>query len=932
MSSSPVVSTPGHEAQDPPRPSQGAQQTPAGVSSPTPPSQHFQGHCLGPVDPKGFLQGDWKDPRPPVPGGEDPYGEEKVDGRGGRHWGEKSSHHCLQYSPQLHPQFQVEGYEGCGCAEVGSPCEGWTPPCVRWSESLRQLLEDPIGVRMFQQYLKSECGSCESLHFWFACNGLKKAEDYSQLVTIIWKKFIRNYAVKVSPKTYTEINDKVNSKRNIDKNIFDKAQHEVEEEIARTTYPNFLESDIYLHHLSAQQTGGAESPKVLDSSPPIPSGGGVGVLPTLHEDFELQGGGHAEATHMRLTQGALAATVRQRANVDRRKTEACDGDGMPLGLGRPMNPKYMKRHYHKMRENARQNRELAMGGLMAHGGMGLLPGPSNSASIASNHPPSSGGHSFPFLPRTHRIRKESIPNMKPEEFALLLIEKLEMVKRDQEAQEKMQQSFKKIQEGDDVSDEYRRQHAFNSLPPALLLDKLVQKISIEETDKSQSILDEHVSRVWEDSNNESPARSPGTPRAKSPPRRVPPSCRSQHPNKGMVLGGLSHPSMYPGHHLHQPPNPYNTKTSSHHSRRKDRGPDVYSIFSSDSGNVPDFYDGHLLPKSRSMPDYMENYAGGSSDGGSSGRRQGSSSRRSGSRRPPAELTDSGVSVVSDSSMAPSASSTDRVTSWLMENDTKFSSSNIHGYPESDRDSKDSRMRSSRSTHTAAGSTSPGAGRRSSSKKGSSSSVMGTGPRSGSLERGHTSWGPTAPPGFEQREGGMHSASGCLYEDPKKKTRTGMSSHGGRTCHSGHGEGLPGSNGSTLKKSRAPRHSAPGSGISSSVGETSGSSSSCSQQIQQQGGQQSQQGSSSSSVVQSVAESTTIVYNFYDDSVPFVTKVPTRPITLKRFKQHLPKKGNYRFFFKKQCKEFGVIQEEITDDNEILPLYEGRVFAQVRKAD
>lgn len=44
--------------------------------------------------------------------------------------------------------------------------------------------------------------------------------------------------------------------------------------------------------------------------------------------------------------------------------------------------------------------------------------------------------------------------------------------------------------------------------------------------------------------------------------------------------------------------------------------DVYSTFSSDSGNVADYYDSsdrpplhHPLPKSRSMPDYMENYAG-----------------------------------------------------------------------------------------------------------------------------------------------------------------------------------------------------------------------------------------------------------------------------------------------------------------------------------
>lgn len=42
---------------------------------------------------------------------------------------------------------------------------------------------------------------------------------------------------------------------------------------------------------------------------------------------------------------------------------------------------------------------------------------------------------------------------------------------------------------------------------------------------------------------------------------------------------------------------------------------MYSTFSSDSGNVADYYESseraglHPLPKSRSMPDYMENYTG-----------------------------------------------------------------------------------------------------------------------------------------------------------------------------------------------------------------------------------------------------------------------------------------------------------------------------------
>ena len=61
-----------------------------------------------------------------------------------------------------------------------------------------------------------------------------------------------------------------------------------------------------------------------------------------------------------------------------------------------------------------------------------------------------------------------------------------------------------------------------------------------------------------------------------------------------------------------------------------------------------------------------------------------------------------------------------------------------------------------------------------------------------------------------------------------------------------------------------------------------------------GGGATSSGGGSGSAAASASESTTVVYNFHDDAVPFVIRVPTRPVTLKRFKQHLPKKGNYRF--------------------------------------
>lgn len=40
-------------------------------------------------------------------------------------------------------------------------------------------------------------------------------------------------------------------------------------------------------------------------------------------------------------------------------------------------------------------------------------------------------------------------------------------------------------------------------------------------------------------------------------------------------------------------------------------------------------------------------------------------------------------------------------------------------------------------------------------------------------------------------------------------------------------------------------------------------------------------------------STVVMFTFLDEPVPYRTKIPAAPVTLKQFKEFLPKKGNYR---------------------------------------
>ncbi|GIY16721.1 hypothetical protein CDAR_426921 [Caerostris darwini] len=80
--------------------------------------------------------------------------------------------------------------------------------------------------------------------------------------------------------------------------------------------------------------------------------------------------------------------------------------------------------------------------------------------------------------------------------------------------------------------------------------------------------------------------------------------------------------------------------------------------------------------------------------------------------------------------------------------------------------------------------------------------------------------------------------------------------------------------------------------------------------------------------------TIIGYSYGRESVPYKSRLPGKNITLKQFKSLLNKKGNFRYFFKRISDDFGtgVVLEEVTDDFEILPLWEGKVFCVIESMD
>ncbi|XP_025083632.1 segment polarity protein dishevelled homolog DVL-3-like isoform X6 [Pomacea canaliculata] len=79
--------------------------------------------------------------------------------------------------------------------------------------------------------------------------------------------------------------------------------------------------------------------------------------------------------------------------------------------------------------------------------------------------------------------------------------------------------------------------------------------------------------------------------------------------------------------------------------------------------------------------------------------------------------------------------------------------------------------------------------------------------------------------------------------------------------------------------------------------------------------------------------TKIIYHIDDEDTPYLIKlpVPADRVTLGDFKNAL-NRPNYKFFFKSMDDDFGVVKEEIIDDDARLPCFNGRVVSWLVPAE
>lgn len=862
-------------------------------------------------------------------------------------------------------------YESESSASSTPPFTGArTPSCLKWAQTLRNLLQDSKGVELFKHYLELErCEDC--LNFWFACEGLKKqspdnSERIQALIKVIYRKYLRSHnAIHIGASTRKNISDKLATQGHCEHSIFDDAQHEVEQNIAKSTYPNFLKSEIYLQYVRSMQNGFSCHQSDSSNSTASPScSNSDGALETVLEDCELNLSSPSSA--LPLTTKHLIATQKFRARYsDVRRPEASAGlylqqnsnsrtsnpyhamygtvipisaqdselqslssgahtddtvsltDSSVDGVPTVGNRKYLKQQHRAMRQNANQNKDL-----LCH---------------------------RTFIPRTQRLPVESISPSKPDQFAATLIQKLEAVKRSQESQERVDESLRKLEheeskcypcKGDD-----RCGHMLPSFSTILLTATMKDKLAIGDESNDQSILDEHVSRIWNDSAHQTPTRSPG--RHSSPPR-------SHSPERRRV----SAPPV---------PNPYSTKNPylaghPHHRHRKDR--DVLSMFSNDSGAVPDSVDSegslclgaipgvsmtdgmggipfyhkhghHHSTKSKVVGEFVDHprsctvepYGAPVGDGQKKSRE---TSKRSGKKSfldSSSSGIDSGVSLAYEPNSQPplSVNSREKVMSWVLENEK------YNGSHPSDSE-KDSSTRHKKSTYSTLSSTSPGPNRSGRIKK----PVVYNASRSGSLERGgHV---PRLSPLPQPNQPFMSDPSMPILPPPN--TTTQLEEARRRLEDDTKNKLAKSKSGSSSKDRTLYLDLAKGNRASSNKIAFQGTSLDLEDGVINSKKSSKKPSTSVPPVVMtpnsssSDADITIVGYHFVGESVPYRSKLPGKNISLKQFKSLITKKGSFRYFFKSESDDFGtgIVYEEVSEDSEVLPLWEGKIFARLESID
>nr|XP_032823165.1 axin-1 [Petromyzon marinus] len=893
-------------------------------------------------------------PRPPVPGEEDQVVVSKAAARAGQNQspyvakGDALKGEATTATPRR-ADYDL-GYEPEGSA---SP----TPPYVRWGESLHSLLDDRDGTHLFRTFLEQE-ELPDMLDFWFACNGFRNllANKMGKAARLIYKRYVSDTAgvvaahLKAATRAY--VRDCVLARGVADPTVFDQAQLEIQQQMEENSYPAFLKSELYLEYARAAGCCGEASPGQLQQqqqqqlqqqkggeqgsgsgSGSCSAGMPVGYLPTLNEDEEWRG---AEAGLLLMGEPfdalALASELGNKLLLATWEPENDAKEYFPTLQSKPVPPYHVNAgHTCAPATSANDSEQSISSDAMTDDSMSMTD------SSVDGIPPyrfkkqqrremhrsirANGRVALPHFPRTSRLPKEMGP-VDPKKFAADLISRLELVKRERDAQEGLEERLQRLREEEesltsDVSAmggcggrELLLPLSHQLHPFALLMraggggggggaDAVVAVTAVAPEDDPESILDEHVSRVMGTPGQRSPLRG------RSPERRLVPRLQSvfgtpllpalspqqqQHQQQQLALQGQLAPATSlaapaavgcgrPGHKAH---------VQVHHHHVHHHGPE------GDAAAPP-------------RPPYA--FAGTAAEPYGGVRTSGPDAYGSGKGIPAEEADRARL-----------------IWKWMMEGERE--SGKHHKSPHSVVVGKKAPVcdtsRGSSSERVWGGGGCGGGGAAGSA---GAAGGHGTGPPYArrAVQPSHPFLqDPAMPPlPAPNTTVQLEEAKRRLEEEWRAgRTHAGKQRYAQEVMQRGRSMGRPGAvpvpgmvpavsdmDLSQPPQDRKPVKKAAGSACTAPEGGGGGTG-----------------GTGGSSIV--------VAYYFCGEPIPYRTTVKGRVLSLGQFKELLTKKGNYRYYFKKASDEFecGVVFEEVREDSAVLPVFEEKIIGKVEKVD
>ncbi|KAJ8924390.1 hypothetical protein NQ315_007186 [Exocentrus adspersus] len=146
--------------------------------------------------------------------------------------------------PDVVPQCDQNGVAKCNNTEGPAG----------WATSFEKLLEDPLGLHLFAEFLKKEF-SAENIYFWTACERYRKLPADSEKIAEAQRIYQRHLGAGAPEAVNIDAHGRQCTEQCLQdatNNLFDQAQKQIFNLMKFDSYPRFLKSDIYKQCLSGE--------------------------------------------------------------------------------------------------------------------------------------------------------------------------------------------------------------------------------------------------------------------------------------------------------------------------------------------------------------------------------------------------------------------------------------------------------------------------------------------------------------------------------------------------------------------------------------------------------------------------------------------------------------------------------------------------------